>query len=214
MPAELRLLLVRHGLTDWNESGRLLGRTPIGLNDRGREQARALGRALVTLPVAAVATSPQRRTHETAESIATALGLAVDVADALDEVWLGTRWQGKTFPEIAGDADLARYMTDPLFPCDAIEPTAAVERRVVDLVEGLRQKRRGQTLALVSHGDPLRVLIAHYLGIPLGMFRRLTVSPGSVSVLRFGSRGVRLLVLNWRPGDGSLGELLESGPAP
>jgi broad specificity phosphatase PhoE len=60
----------------------------------------------------------------------------------------------------------------------------------------------------VSHGDPLRILIAHHLGMPLGSLRRLTVSPGSVSALAMSSRGARLFLLNWRPGSVTLADTL------
>ncbi len=206
--AGLRLLLIRHGFTDWNESGRLLGRTDVGLNARGRTQAETLARAIAALPVAALWSSPQRRTRETAEPIAAALGVAVEVDAALDEVWLAAGWQGKTFAELADDPDLQRYVTDPMHVCDAIEPCADVARRVVDLVERLGREHAGQMIALVSHGDPLRLLIAHHLGLPGGVFRRLVVLPGSVSGLALGGRGPRMLALNWLPGEGMLGELL------
>ena len=66
----LNLILVRHGLTDWNEDGRLLGRIPIELNPRGQAQVAAVAQVLRDLPVEAVYSSPQKRTHQTAEAIA------------------------------------------------------------------------------------------------------------------------------------------------
>jgi broad specificity phosphatase PhoE len=200
MPSSsLRLLLLRHGLTDWNETGRLLGRIEVGLNQRGIAQAEAAAEALRNCPLHAVLSSPQRRTQETAAPLATSHGISVQTEPALDEVWLG-RWQGKTLDEISEDPDLHRYIEDPTYVCDAIEPTPQVQGRVVALVERLRAEATGQTVALVSHGDPLRALLAHYLSIDLHLFRCLTVAPGSVSVLKVGSRGSRLLTLNWKPG--------------
>lgn len=201
----LRLLLVRHGLTDWNETGRLLGRIEIGLNQRGIAQAEAAAEALRAWPLYAVLCSPQRRTQETAVRIASVHGLTVQTEPALDEVWLG-RWQGKSLDQISDDPDLLRYFEDPLYVCDAIEPTAQVQERVVALVERLRAELGGRTVALVSHGDPLLVLLAHYLSIELRLFRSLTVSPGSVTFVKVGSRASRLLTLNWKPG--VLGEFL------
>jgi len=195
----VRLLLIRHGLTDWNESGRLLGRTEVGLNARGRTQADAVAEALRDWALHAVLCSPQRRTQETAARIASLHGLTVDTEPELDEVWLG-RWQGKTLDEISEDPDLYRYFEDSTYVCDAIEPTVQVQERVVRLVERRRGELSGRTVALVSHGDPLRLLLAHYLSIDLPRFRCLTVTPGSVSVLKIGSRGSRLVTLNWKPG--------------
>jgi len=197
--SSVRLLLIRHGLTDWNETGRLLGRTDVGLNARGRSQAEAVTEALGDWPLDAILCSPQRRTQETAVPIARSHSLAVQTEPALDEVWLG-RWQGKTLDEISTDPDLQLYIEDPNHVCDAIEPTVRVQERVVALVERVRVEFGGRAVALVSHGDPLRLLLAHYLPLELSVFRRLTISPGSISIIRIGSWGSRLLTLNWKLG--------------
>lgn len=202
------LLLVRHGLTDWNESGRLLGRIDIGLNARGQVQADALGTALADFGIDALLASPQRRTQETAAAIGKATRLTTRTEPALDEVWLGPRWQGKTFAELTGDPDIRRIAADPTHECDAIEPAASVRDRIVRLVEDMQRDQEGATVALVSHGDPLRILVAHHLGMEPRGFRRLMVSPGSVSALAVSSRGARLFLLNWRPGSVTLGDTL------
>jgi broad specificity phosphatase PhoE len=203
----LRFILVRHGLTDWNESGRLLGRIAIGLNERGRRQARALADALREVQVRAVFSSPQQRTQETAQAIASAQGVEVQTEPGLDEVWLG-RWQGKTFGEIQDDPDLLPVLRDPTYVCDAIEPATEVQSRVVAVVETLRRARDPTPVVLVSHGDPLRLILAHYLSMELRDYRRLTVDPGSASILSFDVRGTHLVTLNWKPGPGLLQRLL------
>ena len=194
------LMLIRHGLTDWNESGRLMGRTDgIGLNARGRAQAAALGDALRHLRPDLLLASPRRRTQETAAAIAEACGRPVETDDALDEVWLG-RWQGKTFGDIADDPDLRHWLADPTWTCEAIEPLDRVQARVLPVLERVRALPPGALAIVVSHGDPLRVLLAHVLGLALGDYRRLDVRPGSVAVVRLAPESGRLLVLGWRPG--------------
>lgn len=192
------LVLVRHGLTDWNEDGRLLGRIDVGLNDRGRAQAEFAAEALRALPVAAVYSSPQRRTRETAEPIATRCGLEVVVEEGLDEVWLSEAWQGKTVAELRGDLDLERTLVDPMHRGESIEPIRDVEERAVATVARIRQAHESERVVVVSHGDPLRTILTHFLGIPLAGFRRLEVDNGSISILRLGRRGVRLVSLNWK----------------
>ncbi|MFQ5791941.1 MAG: histidine phosphatase family protein, partial [Acidobacteriota bacterium] len=193
------LVLVRHGVTDWNEQRRLIGRVDLGLNERGRAQARSVAEALGVLPVAAVYSSPQLRSRQTAEPIARTHGLGVEVEARLDEVWLG-RWQGRTVTELRGDPDLERYLKDPTCICDAIEPAAEVQERIVAVVEELQGRHGEEKLVLVSHADPLRLLLTHHLSMELGSFRRLAVGNGSVSLLRFTSRRVCLLALNWQAG--------------
>lgn len=208
MSFNLDLFLVRHGVTDWNETGRLMGRIDVGLNARGKAEADAAAQALRQFPLRTVAASPQRRTQETAASIAPLQGLTIRTEPGLDEVWVQACWQGKTWDELQGDADLQRYIQDPTYRCDAIEPAPGVQERVIAVAERLRAEAEGAVL-LISHGDPIKLLIAHYLSMDLSAFRRLVIHTGSVSVLRFSrSYGSRLLVLNWKP-PGSLRQLLD-----
>ena len=193
------LFLIRHGLTDWNETGRLLGRVDIGLNARGRAEAEAMAQALSDFPLRAVAVSPQRRTQETAQSIAQPHGLPIRTEPGLDEVWVQESWLGKTWTELQGDPDLEEYLRDPYHRCAAIEPATAVQERVIAAAERLRAEGDGPML-LISHGDPIKLLLAHYLSMELSAFRRIAVSTASLSVLRFSPRaGSRLLVMNWKP---------------
>jgi broad specificity phosphatase PhoE len=202
----LALVLVRHGLTDWNESGRLMGRQPIPLNERGRSQAESVATELRDVPVQRILCSPQRRAQETAAPISQALGCAVETEPGLDEVWL-TRWQGKTFAELRDDPEVWRYFREPGFVSDAFEPTEEIRKRVVSVIETLRQGPGG-VVVLVSHGDPLRIGIAHYLGLPLERYRSLAVLNGAISVLRFGPYRDRLMVLNAWPSGGGLASQL------
>ncbi len=196
--ATLDLVLVRHGVTDWNEDGRLMGRSDIALNARGTAQARAVAEALRELQLGAVLASPQRRAQETAAVITRAQGLKVETEPDLAEVWLG-RWQGKTFDDLRGDPDLERYFADPTYHCDAIEPADAIERRVVATVQRLEATATYGRVALVSHGDPLRIIVAHYMGMGLAGFRQLSIDPASVSILRLSGGHHQLLALNWQP---------------
>lgn len=175
-----------------------MGRSDIELNARGAAQVEAVAEALRHLPVRAVLASPQRRAQQTAEAIARPHKLAVRTEPALAEVWVG-RWQGTTWRELQDDPDVTRYIADPTYICDAVEPGTGVHERTVSFVEQLRSDARDR-IVVVSHGDPLRILLAHYLGMPLASYRCLQVSPASVSVVRFDKRfGVRVPLLNWRP---------------
>jgi broad specificity phosphatase PhoE len=194
-----QLILVRHGLTDWNVERRLIGRLPISLNEEGRVQARSAAEALSSFSIQAIYSSPQLRTRETAEFIASALGLEVRIDPAFDEVWLHESWQGKTVEELRDDPEMARALSDPAGPTPMLEPIDEIQRRTVAAVERLRMEDAGGTSVVVSHGDPLRAIVAHYLGLSLGTYRRLLIENGSVTLLRFNARGPQLRLLNWRP---------------
>ena len=195
--ARLQLVLVRHGLTDWNEDGRLMGRSGIELNERGHEQARIVTKALDALPVTAVYSSPRPRCLQTAEPIAGAHHRKVVVDAGFDEVWLHDVWVGKRVSELRGDFDLDKLIVDPAHRCDRIEPIEDVQRRCVAATERIRESRPDETVVIVSHGDPLRSLVAHYVDLPLLSFRRLTIDNGSVSILRLTSQAPHLMSLNW-----------------
>ena len=202
------LFLVRHGVTDWNETGRLMGRMDIGLNARGHAEAQALAGALRDVPVHTLVASPQRRAQETAEPIARSHDLAIRTDPGLDEVWVAPQWQGKTWDELRDDVDLQRYGEDPTYTCAAIESAARVQERTVGVAEQASAQAGGGTIVLVSHGDPIKLLLAHYLAMDLSAYRCLVINTASVSVLRFSPHyGSRLIVLNWKP-PGTLGQLL------
>jgi probable phosphoglycerate mutase len=196
--AALDLILVRHGLTDWNEQGILLGRSPVPLNARGHAQAAAVAAALRDVTLRAVLCSPLPRAQETAAPIARAHALTVETDPALDEVWLG-RWVGSTFAEIQNDPDIRRFAVDALHTCDAFEPTVKIRDRVAEAVTRIRATYDSGAVVLVSHGDPLRILVAHHIAMALGEYRRLAIANGSISVLRFDRRGCHLRLLDWVP---------------
>lgn len=197
----LRLLLIRHGTTEWNESGRLMGRLPVPLAPAGRAQARKLGVALAGVRIDSILCSPQPRATETAQIVAAHHGLEPRIESALDEVLLGPRWLGKTFEEIREDPDFIAFRRDPLHDCDDIEHIARVQSRVVALVDRLRAGAGDRTIALVSHGDPLRALLSHFLAAPLSQYRHFVVETGSLSVAVLRHGVPRVLLLSWRPGE-------------
>jgi len=203
MTKRFELLLVRHGVTDWNEDGRLMGRSAVELNPRGRAEAARVAEMLEGVSIDAVTASPQVRTQQTAGPIASSHGLDILTEPDFDEVWLSEAWKGKTVAELRGDPELERVIADPTYRSTAIEPIADVQKRAVAGVERLRTAESAGRVVVVSHGDPLRALIAHYLGLDLNVFRRLACDNGSLSLLRFNRRGARLELLNWLPQPGS-----------
>ena len=202
-----KLILVRYGLTDWNENGRLMGRSDVELNARGQTQAERVARALAPRAIDAIYSSPQVRARQTAAPLAAAINIDMDIENVrdivvepdFDEVWLSDAWKGKTLSELGGDEDLDRIIEDPTYRSDAIEPIAEVQARTVLACERLRERHAGGTVVVVSHGDPLRVIVAHYLGLDVAAFRRLACDNGSVSEIVFNRRGPRLEILNWTP---------------
>jgi broad specificity phosphatase PhoE len=171
------LYLVRHGETDWNRQRRIQGLTDIALNDTGREQARETARRLGSRPWDGVYTSPLGRARETAEIIASELGLPEPTAlGALVERNYGEA-EGLDFAEVD-----RRWPERGSVPGQ--ETREEVMERVLPALRELADAHPGESLVVVSHGGAIRaVLMAVQPDASHGM-----ISNGSVHSFRFGDQ--------------------------
>lgn len=192
-----RLFLIRHATNDALTEGLLYGRSPgVHLNAEGRAQARALAERISTVELAAVYSSPLERARETAGPLADRQGLEVVVHPGLVETDAG-EWTGQQLEEVRQlDAwqHLMAYPAGVRLPGG--ESLWQVQIRMVAAVEEIRAAHGDGIVAIVSHADPLRVLVSHYLGLAIDLFRRLTISPASITVLDFHALVPRLICLN------------------
>lgn len=195
------ILLIRHAENNYVKKQRLPGQKPgIHLNKKGRLQAKAVGNQLKGAPITAVYSSPLERAMETAEPIAKALNLEVIPRKGLIETDVG-EWQGKKVKKLS---QLKIWRKVQIYPSrfrfpggERIEET---QHRLVKEIEFLcEQHDPKDVLVCVSHADPIKMVVAYYLGLPLDMFQRLTISPASITALQLGEFGSRLLMLNYNP---------------
>jgi probable phosphomutase (TIGR03848 family) len=190
------LLLIRHGTTALTAT-RLVGRTPgVSLDDNGRVQALDLVQRLENVPIAALYSSPLERTRETAEPLAAARNLPVRVEDRLVEVDFG-EWQGQEYRALQKTDLWKRVQSRPgdaRFP--AGEAVREAQARVVAAVEGLLHDHPSETVAAFSHSDLIKLAVAHYTGVHIDLFQRLSISPASVTALWLGGGMPRLVNLN------------------
>jgi broad specificity phosphatase PhoE len=202
------LFMVRNGATEWSRERRVAGRRDLALSAEGQAQAAELGERLLGIELAEVLTSPVLRAVETAERIARPHGLEVARDPRLTDFAAGT-WEGMKHSEVSGSADYKRFLQNPL--AEAIpggeKLTDARDRLVSSVNQALVDNELGANIIIVSHAGPLRVLLAHYLGMDLANYHRLRLSPASISILRFDSEvGIpRLLAVN---GSGSFTSVL------
>jgi probable phosphomutase (TIGR03848 family) len=190
------LLLVRHALTE-QTGKRLTGWRPgIHLSGSGREQVAALTERLRPVNVGAVYSSPLDRALETAKPIAAAKGLRVRVREELGEVRYG-QWEGRPLRALAKTKLWRQVRSRPSlvrFPGgDSLRDTQA---RAVDVVERIVEEHSKGVVIAVTHGDPIRLLAAHYAGVHLDLYQRLVVAPASVSAFWLGDGGPFVLKLN------------------
>jgi probable phosphomutase (TIGR03848 family) len=193
----MNLLLIRHATNDW-VGKRLAGWTPgVHLNDEGRAQAKALAQRLAVIPLDAIYSSPLERTLETAQPLAVAHGLTVEIREALGESRIGD-WTGRTLKELEKE-DLwpvvQVYPGGVRFPGG--ESMRETQARFIAALDTIRDAHPGQTVAVVSHSDPIKLAVAYYAGLPLDLFQRLVISPASVTALAFSRFGPRLVCMNY-----------------
>lgn len=192
-----RVLLIRHGINDYVKAGKLAGRLPgVHLNTEGQVQATTLAGRLGSTAIAAIYSSPLERTRETAAPLAERLGLAVHTLDDLLESDCG-EWTGQAISDL-NQTDLWRQIqvcpSTARFP--AGESLAEIQARMVRAIEALRAAHPGQTVAAVSHSDPIKLALAFYVGLPLDLYQRLEIAPASVSELAFPPSRPTLVRLN------------------
>ena len=207
------MVLARHGRTTANTSCVLAGRSKgVHLDDRGVEQAQAVGERLAGLPLAALVTSPLERCRETARAIARAQPETPKVSTerGLVECDYGS-WTGHELKTLAKEPMWRTVQAHPsaaVFPdgesmADMSARAVAAARRWDARVEA--EHGPDAVWVAVSHGDIIKAILADALGIHLDGFQRINVDPASLSVVRYTS--VRPFVMSMNTSAGDLSHL-------
>jgi probable phosphoglycerate mutase len=171
-----RVVLVRHGSTEWSEAGRHTGRTDVPLTKEGREQATALRVCLDPRRFAAVFTSPRSRARETA----TLAGFPE--AAPLEDLgeWDYGDFEGLTTSEIRAERPRWFLWRDGVPGGETLGEVGARADRIAGLVRGIEGD-----VALFAHGHVLRILAARWLGLEPGRGRSFALSTGTISTLGY-----------------------------
>ncbi|GLY20808.1 bifunctional RNase H/acid phosphatase [Micromonospora sp. NBRC 101691] len=182
-----RLVLVRHGQTEWTAQRRYSGRGDVPLSERGRDQARATAARVAALAptVAAVVSSPLSRCTATARPIAVALGgVPLRTSDDLVECDFGA-WEGRTFAEVRQDwpGELDAWLASTAVAPPDGESFTDVTVRVRRALRGLLDAYPGETVVVVSHVSPIKILLRDALAAGDAFLHRLYLDPAGVSVL-------------------------------
>jgi phosphoserine phosphatase len=186
----VKLLLARHGQTAWNASRRFQGSTDVGLSERGRAQAEALGERLRGRRLAAVYVSPLCRARETAAIVLEKRGtvLPVVAVDELRELSLG-QWEGRTVDEIKGQEG-DPYLAWLRAPHDCLPPggepldcVASRVRQALDRIAAAHDDEDDEVL-VVAHGGVISVYACDLLGSSFNFLWRLRVDNCSLTVVK------------------------------
>lgn len=168
-----RVVLWRHGRTEWNVAGRVQGQTDTSLDDVGREQASAAAARLASLGPVRIISSDLERARHTAEELSARTGVPVELDERLREMNFGER-EGLTWRE-SWDRfpDLMKAMLEDReerFPGAELHAEAGA-RFAEALTEALESLADEQTLVVVAHGAVLRVGACTFLGFPEATWR-------------------------------------------
>jgi broad specificity phosphatase PhoE len=182
------LIVVRHGRTEANASGRLLGRVDLPLDELGQRQAVALAHAVG--PIDRIVSSPLLRTRQTAEAFGSDVELdprfleldygeydGLPLADVPREIWRGWR-------------------RDPEFAPPGGESLASLRLRVDAGLEHLREAARTEDIVVVTHVSPIKASVAWALGVGDEVTWRMFVSPASITRIGVAELGLSLRTFN------------------
>lgn len=190
------LFLIRHA-AHADVGQRLTGRSPgARLAPHGERQAATLARRLRPAGLRRIETSPQARTRQTADAIAAATGAPVREVAALDEVDFGA-WAGRRFDTLEADPDWQRWNeARGSVRAPGGETMGEAADRIWVHAGGLARDAAVDRVALVSHADMIRGLIARILGLPLDNMLRFAIDPASVSRVELGAGWARVITVN------------------
>jgi probable phosphomutase (TIGR03848 family) len=179
------VLFIRHGQAEF-KPGHLYGWTPgVHLSSAGVEEVKRLSERLEGVKIKALYSSPLERCMETAEAIVAGRRLDIEIVDDLGEVQYG-KWQGKAYKNLIKTPLWRTIQTVPsqaTFPGG--ESILELQRRGVAAVERIRSQHRRGIIAIVSHADMIKAIVAHYFGMHLDLFQRIHVDTASVSAIAF-----------------------------
>lgn len=192
-----RLILVRHGRTEWNRVERFRGRSDIALDEVGISQAEATAERLSSFPVTAIYTSPLRRALTTASILAARFGLEPRLLPGVIDIDYGS-WQGLSPEEVAVKDPLLFSMwleTPHLVKFPNGESLSEVRERAASAVNGLLTTHIDKTVIIVSHKVVCQILILELLGLDNSYFWEIAQDVCAINLfeIRDGTPSVILL---------------------
>jgi broad specificity phosphatase PhoE len=190
-----RFVFVRHGAHDLLTRGIIAGRQPeVHLNALGKKQAQQIAERLSSLPIDSIYCSPLERACETAAPLAAALHLPLQIADEFNEIDFGA-WTNCAFADLDKVPEWQhwnRFRSSGVTPGG--ESMVAVQARAVSKVLELRSQHA--FVAIFTHGDIIRAMLAHFLGVHLDLFQRIEIDAASASLLELDAQSVRVRLVN------------------
>jgi len=199
MKGATTLFLIRHGHTVGGEEKRYKGHIDVELSEMGKRIIQRLTENLQRLnhTLNAIYCSDLKRALKSAEILSAPLGLNPVVIPELRERSFG-RWEGMSFDEISGEypGEFEKWKADPLkfSPPDG-ESTLEVKERTLSTVNGLFKRHQGETFSIVAHGGVNRIILCHFMGLPLENIFRIEQDYGCLNIIEIYEDGFPVIKL-------------------
>jgi ribonuclease H / adenosylcobalamin/alpha-ribazole phosphatase len=186
--------LLRHGQTPMSVQRRYAGRTDVPLTEVGVQQAAAAAKRLASAGLGVIVTSPLQRTVQTAQAVAAVTGAAVITDGGFRETDFGA-WEGLTFAEVRErwPAEMSAWLADPEVAPPGGESFTDVSARVTEALDRVLAARAGQTVLIVSHVTPIKMLVAAALLAPPAALYRMHLDVAALSEIDWYADGPAVL---------------------
>lgn len=194
----IRIILARHGQTEWNLLGKTQGHGDSPLTEVGISQAHDIKRALKDVVIDVVYSSDLKRAYDTASIAVEGREVNIIPTTKLREMGFGD-WEGKTIPEITKEyRDLYRDWRN--IPDEIVFPNGEslknIEDRVSSLIDEIKREHEGKTVLLVSHSIAMRVLLLHILKSPMSNLYGIKLDNCSISEFEIRDYGIVVTKVN------------------
>lgn len=186
--------LLRHGQTPMSVQKRYAGRTDAPLTEVGVQQAAAAAKRLASAGLGVIVTSPLLRTVQTAQAVAAVTGASVVTDDGFRETDFGA-WEGLTFAEVRErwPAEISAWLADPEVAPPGGESFIDVSARVTAALDRVLAARAGQTVLIVSHVTPIKMLVTAALLAPPAALYRMHLDVAALSEIDWYADGPAVL---------------------
>lgn len=193
-----RLILVRHGETNWNKEGRYQGQIDTDLSERGLEQGKALAKALSELTIDEFYSSHLKRALMTAQFCADYHGKQVQTDERLQEIAHGT-WEGLLSEEVSKDyAELLQAWRDN--PASVKMPEGESLQELADrsmiAFEEIAKENIGKTVLVAAHDATNKVIICRLMNADLNSFWQVKQDNTCINVIEYENGVWRIVLLN------------------
>lgn len=193
----MRLFLIRHGQTSWTVAKRYQGTTDVPLDRTGIRQAKAIARALRAHRPTQVYTSTLERAHETARWVGHRLGREPVADSRLNELYFG-KWEGAYYRRLysEGGKTFEQWREGSLRKPPGGESVLSLFHRVSNFFEEIQERHLSDTVAVVSHGGPIKMFLFKALKTKAPSIWSFRIDPASISLIEGDQRLLQIVWLN------------------